>query len=128
MAKGVGAAIRAAKRARDESRRERPNAIRWLEVEVTSMDELREAVAERPDVIMLDNFTVERAREAVEYVRATESNRGAARDEKIILETSGGITLATARGFAEAGADWISVGGLTHSVIAADISMEMRVL
>jgi nicotinate-nucleotide pyrophosphorylase (carboxylating) len=128
MAGGVGAAIRAAQRARDESRGEGRSAIRWLEVEVTNMDEVKEAVAEAPGVIMLDNFTVERAREAVEYVRAFENGHSAARNGKIILEASGGITLATVRDFAEAGADWISIGALTHSVIAADISMEMRVL
>jgi nicotinate-nucleotide pyrophosphorylase (carboxylating) len=136
MAGGVAAAIRAAKRARDEARgqtrsktrSEGRDGIRWLEAEVTTMDELHEAVAEIPDVIMLDNFTPERAREAVEYVRGVENKRGAITTARIIIETSGGITLATVRSFAEAGADWISVGALTHSVIAADISMEIRAL
>jgi nicotinate-nucleotide pyrophosphorylase (carboxylating) len=84
------------------------------------MDELREAVAAGPDVIMLDNFTAKLAREAAEYARGAESGR------EITIEASGRITLATVRSFAEAGVDWISVGALTHSAPAADISMEIR--
>jgi nicotinate-nucleotide pyrophosphorylase (carboxylating) len=135
MAGGVSAAIRAAQRARDEARGASPRAehggpggVRWLEAEVTNMDELREAVAEVPDVIMLDNFTPEKVREAVEYLRGAKNKRGGTTTGKIIVEASGGITLATVRSFAEAGADWISVGALTHSVSATDISMEIRAL
>jgi nicotinate-nucleotide pyrophosphorylase (carboxylating) len=124
VAGGVGAAIRAV--ARDKAAGKAHHGIRWLEAEVTSMGELREASAEAPDVILLDNFTPDQVREAVQYVRGMENERGVETSRKIIIEASGGITLATVRQFAEAGADWISVGALTHSAPAADISLEIR--
>jgi nicotinate-nucleotide pyrophosphorylase (carboxylating) len=81
---------------------------------------LDEAIAERPNVILLDNFLPVDVREAVSRVR--NNPRG-----HIRLEASGGITLETVRIFAEAGVDWISVGALTHSAPASDISLEIRV-
>jgi nicotinate-nucleotide pyrophosphorylase (carboxylating) len=113
IAGGVGAAIRAAKCARGDAR--------WIEAEVTNFAELDEAIVERPDVILLDNFSPADVRKAVPRVRQNDS-RGAIR-----LEASGGITLETVRAFAETGVDWISVGALTHSAPAADISLEIRV-
>lgn len=112
IAGGVGAAIRAAMQARGNAR--------WVEAEVGNLAELDEALAERPDVILLDNFSPTDVREAV--LRARSSPRG-----NIRLEASGGITLESVRTFAEAGVDWISVGALTHSAPAADISLEIRV-
>lgn len=84
-----------------------------VEVEVDSLLQLREALAHDPDVIMLDNFTVEDMREAVKLV-----------DGRIKLEASGGITLDTVRGFAETGVDVISVGALTHSAKVLDIGLD----
>jgi nicotinate-nucleotide pyrophosphorylase (carboxylating) len=86
-----------------------------IEVEVKTWDELREAVALRPDRIMLDNMTPDEMRRAVDWVAG-----------RVPLEASGGITLESVRAVAEAGVDYISVGALTHSVVALDISLEVE--
>jgi nicotinate-nucleotide pyrophosphorylase (carboxylating) len=114
MAGGVAAALTAAQAARDR--------VAWIEIEVTNLDELREALAHAPDVILLDNMSPSLVRQAVELVRASDSPR------KIRTEASGGITLANVRDFAEAGVDWISVGALTHSAPAVDLSFEIEPL
>ncbi len=85
-----------------------------LEVETRNLDEVREALAAGADVIMLDNMSCEMMREAVAIV-----------DGKALLEASGGITSETLRAVAETGVDIISIGALTHSVTAMDISMKM---
>ena len=112
LAGGVSAALAAAKAA--EGR------VAWIEVEVTNLNELRAAIAHHPDVILLDNMTPDLVRQAVEQVRAHNSPK------KIRTEASGGITLSNVREFAEAGVDWISVGALTHSAAAVDISFEIE--
>ncbi len=81
---------------------------------MTNLDQLREAIRERADVILLDNFTPELTREAVSICGGA-----------IPLESSGGITLENIREYAEAGVDCISVGALTHSVQAADIHLQI---
>jgi len=86
-----------------------------VEVEVKTWSELEEAVALLPDRIMLDNMPPEEMRRAVEYV-----------DGRVPLEASGGITLESVRAIAETGVDYISVGALTHSVVALDISLEVE--
>jgi nicotinate-nucleotide pyrophosphorylase (carboxylating) len=83
-------------------------------VEVRDLDELGETVALAPDLILLDNMSLEMMREAVRRVEG-----------RIPLEASGGITLDTVRAVAETGVDRISVGALTHSVEALDISMRI---
>jgi nicotinate-nucleotide pyrophosphorylase (carboxylating) len=83
-------------------------------VEVRDMRELDEALAQQPDFILLDNMNLDQLREAVERTRG-----------RVPLEASGGITLETVRGVAETGVDRISVGALTHSVVALDISMRV---
>jgi nicotinate-nucleotide pyrophosphorylase (carboxylating) len=83
-------------------------------VEVRDMQELEEALALRPDFILLDNMSPEKLRDAV--IRTA----GA-----IPLEASGGITLENVRAIAESGVDRISVGALTHSVMALDVSMRI---
>jgi nicotinate-nucleotide pyrophosphorylase (carboxylating) len=104
-----------------------------LEVEVESLDQLREAL--RPDVdrILIDNRPVDEVRRAVQVVDAWchepkhESPRmrnGARRWPEI--EVSGGITLDTVRGYAETGVDYVSVGALTHSAPALDLSLEIE--
>jgi len=83
----------------------------------------------RPDVILLDNMQPAEARQAVELVRRAEGEQhGPGRDtaKKILIEASGGITLANIRSFAETGVDWISVGALTHSAPAVDLSFEIE--
>jgi nicotinate-nucleotide pyrophosphorylase (carboxylating) len=83
-----------------------------IEVEVTTLPEVREAVAAGADIILLDNMDVETMRQAVEMVAG-----------RALLEASGGVTLATVRAIAETGVDLISVGALTHSAPALDISL-----
>jgi nicotinate-nucleotide pyrophosphorylase (carboxylating) len=101
----VGEAVRRAKAAAGH--------LTKVEVEVDSLAQLDEALAERPDVVMLDNFSLEDLREAVRRASG-----------KVVLEASGGITLETVRGVAETGVDVISVGALTHSVSVLDIGLD----
>jgi len=87
-----------------------------VEVEVKTLAELDEALSLEPplDRIMLDNMSLDEMREAV---RRTQG--------RVPLEASGGVTLETVRAIAETGVDYISVGALTHSVQALDISLEV---
>jgi nicotinate-nucleotide pyrophosphorylase (carboxylating) len=96
-----------------EARRRLGHLVK-IEVEVRSFDELRNALGAGADVVLLDNFTAEETRKAVEIVAG-----------QIPIESSGGITLETVREFAEAGVDYISIGALTHSVPAADIHLRV---
>lgn len=85
-----------------------------IEIEVRNLDELNEALAVGGiDRIMLDNFTPEKTREAVEMVNG-----------RVELESSGGITLEKIRDYAEAGVEFVSVGALTHSVMSLDMSLK----
>lgn len=86
-----------------------------IEVETRDLDEVREALATGAEIIMLDNMTCDMMREAVAICGG-----------KAKLEASGGITLETLRAVAETGVDIISIGALTHSVTAFDISMKME--
>jgi nicotinate-nucleotide pyrophosphorylase (carboxylating) len=122
MAGGVAAALRAAQPAQGR--------VAWMEIEVTNLDELRDALVYRPDdyrpdVILLDNMQPADIRCAVEQARRAEDAQNAPA-KKILLEASGGITLANVRQFAETGVDWISVGALTHSAPAVDLSFEIE--
>jgi nicotinate-nucleotide pyrophosphorylase (carboxylating) len=94
--------------------------VAWIEVEVTSMDELRVALPFRPDTILLDNMSPPQVHEAVGEIRRNDSAG------KIRIEASGGISLSNVRQFAEAGVDWISIGALTHSAPAVDLSFEIE--
>ncbi len=86
-----------------------------LEVETRDLDEVKEALEAGADIIMLDNMSCDMMREAVALV-----------DGRALLEASGGITAETLRAVAETGVDVISIGALTHSVTAMDISMKME--
>lgn len=110
---GVGVAIERAK-----AYLKRRSLKVKIEVEVRSLDELREALAHQPHVVLLDNFSVEALAEAVQLARAL--------NPKIKLEASGGVNLNNVRAIAETGVDYVSVGELTHSVTAMDISMKIR--
>lgn len=89
-----------------------------VEVEVENLEELEEALRAGADVILLDNMTPEEVQEAVGVIRSESPS--------VLVEVSGGIDLRTVRAFAEAGPDLISVGALTHSAPAADISLEVE--
>lgn len=89
------------------------NPVLRIEVEAESLDEVREALAAGADIIMLDNMPVERMREAVSLI----AHRAKA-------EASGNVRLDNVRAIAETGVDFISVGALTHSVRALDISLK----
>ena len=103
---GITAAVR-------RFRASAPPGVR-VEVEVRSLDELREALGLAPDRILLDNMDVARMRDAVRLAAGG-----------VPLEASGGVTVETVAGIAKTGVDYISVGALTHSVRALDISLEL---
>jgi len=86
-----------------------------VEVEVTSLEELDEALAAGADAVLLDNM-------AVEMVRAAVARAGG----KAVLEASGGMTLDTVRAYAEAGVDLISVGALTRAATSLDVALEVE--
>jgi len=102
---GVGAALRRV--------RERAGHMVKIEVEVDSLDQLREAFEHRPDVIMLDNFSLDDLRAAVGLAAG-----------RTVLEASGGVDLTTVRAIALTGVDYISVGALTHSAAVFDIGLD----
>lgn len=104
---GVSAALLRAKAAA-------PHLMK-IEVEVDGLEQLREALPHAPDVIMLDNFSLEDLRAAVALVAG-----------KVTLEASGGVNLTTVRAIAETGVDVISVGALTHSAPTLDIGLDAR--
>ena len=103
---GVGEAVRRARAV--------VGHLMKVEVEVDGLDQLDEALAAGPDVIMLDNFTLPMLREAVARTAG-----------RITLEASGGVNLETVRGIAETGVDVISVGALTHSAPALDVGLDV---
>lgn len=86
-----------------------------IEVETRTLDEVREAVSAGADIIMLDNMTLETMQEAVKII-----------DGKALTEASGNVTLENIKTVAEAGVDIISMGAITHSVKAFDISMRIK--
>ena len=86
-----------------------------VEVEVTNLKEVEEAVSAKADIIMFDNMSPAQMRRAVKKVPT-----------KIYTEASGGITLKNVRAVAEAGVNFISIGALTHSSKALDISLEFQ--
>ncbi|YCI28530.1 carboxylating nicotinate-nucleotide diphosphorylase [Erwinia sp. PK3-005] len=86
-----------------------------VEVEVETLDELEQALSAGADIVMLDNFTVEQMREAVNINQS-----------RALLEVSGNVTDQTLRLFAETGVDYISVGALTKHVRALDLSMRFH--
>ena len=105
----VAAALRAA-------RAEAPDLP--CEVEVDTLEQLDEALAEKAELVLLDNFTPEHCVTAVQRV----ADLGAPTK----LEVSGGLKLADARVYAETGVDFLSVGALTHSAPALDLGLDLR--
>lgn len=107
--KAAGGISDAIKRARSKYPRQK------IEVEVRSLSELREAIESKPDWIMLDNMKIQQMKKAVKMIRSTGPN--------IKIEASGGINLRNVRKIALTGVDFISVGALTHSAPALDLSL-----
>ena len=108
---GIAAAVEAVGRHNSEGLR--------VEVETRDLAEVREALAAGVDMILLDNMAVAMLTEAVELVRASGTGTQ--------TEASGGVTLETVRAIAETGVDFISVGALTHSAPALDLSLLIEV-
>jgi nicotinate-nucleotide pyrophosphorylase (carboxylating) len=105
----VGSITAAVNRVRDCDDRHRP-----IEVEVRTLDELREALALQPDRILLDNMNLDQMLAAVQIAVG-----------RVPLEASGNVTLETVNAIAATGVDFISSGALTHSVKALDISLTL---
>ncbi|MGV8928688.1 MAG: carboxylating nicotinate-nucleotide diphosphorylase [Brevundimonas sp.] len=103
---GVGEAIRRARTA--------VGHLMKVEIEIDGLEQLDEALAAGPDVIMLDNFTLPMLREAVGRVAG-----------RVTLEASGGVNLETVQAIAETGVDVISVGALTHSAPSLDVGLDI---
>ena len=102
------------KEAVKKARKHAPRAMR-VEVEVESVKQAQAALSAGADIIMLDNMKLEDMQKAVKLVKG-----------KALLEASGGITLDNVRSVAETGVDYISIGALTHSAKALDISLEVK--
>ena len=98
-----------------EALRKKAGHMLQIEVETRNLDEVKEAVSSGVNVIMLDNMTNEQMKEAVEFING-----------RAKTEASGNVTLETIRAKAETGVDIRSLGALTHSVKAFDISMKWR--
>lgn len=92
---------------------------RFIQVEVETLEELREALAAGADMLLLDNFSLDQLREAV----ALNQGQGG----RAILEASGGVALDSLRAIAETGVDRISIGTLTKDVNALDLSMRFQI-
>ena len=95
----------------ERARTRAPHTMK-IEVEATTIDEVAEALQAGADIILLDNMTLDQLREAVQLIAG-----------RAKAEASGGVSLETIREIAETGVDLISVGALTHSAKAVDISM-----
>lgn len=105
----VGSITKAVQRVRSLDQQHRP-----IEVEVKNLIELHEALSLQPDRILLDNMVPDKMREAVKITRG-----------RVPLEASGNVSLETVADIAATGVDFISIGALTHSVRALDISLEL---
>jgi len=108
VAGGVAAALRAAKTTAGHLVR--------IEIEVDTLDQLKEVIAEGADAVLLDNMPVDTLRAAVALVNGA-----------MICEASGGVSLETAAAIAETGVDVISVGALTHSAPVLDLGLDISI-
>jgi nicotinate-nucleotide pyrophosphorylase (carboxylating) len=113
----AGSVTEALRRVFTHKKKRRARAL--VEVEVTDLRQFREALAFEPDIVLLDNMAPTMIREAVR-MRNAASHRGAP-----LLEISGGVTLDNIREFLPLGVERVSIGALTHSARAADISLEV---
>jgi nicotinate-nucleotide pyrophosphorylase (carboxylating) len=98
----------------EKAREHAPRTLK-IEVEVESVEQAQEALSAGADIVMLDNMNLEDMRQVVELARG-----------RAVIEASGGITLDSVRAVADTGVDLISVGAVTHSAKALDISLELE--
>jgi nicotinate-nucleotide pyrophosphorylase (carboxylating) len=108
VAGGVAAALRAAKAVAGH--------LVKIEIEVDTLDQLAQVIAEGADVVLLDNMAPDMLRHAVAQV-----------DGRIRTEASGGVNLDTVKAIAESGVDMISIGALTHSAIVLDLGLDIAI-
>lgn len=94
-----------------------PVAMKTIEIEVRSLDELHEALACQADHLLLDNLSPQTAEEWIRIING-----------RAKVELSGGINLDTVRNYAETGADFVSAGAITHSARAVDISFRLELI
>src|SRR6476660_3347021 len=111
LAGGISEAVRAAK--------DKVGHLHKIEVEITNWAQLREAIEAGAEIVMLDNQTPDEAAKLVQMARNL--------NPSVLIEASGGMELDRVRSFAEAGVDLISVGRLTHSARAVDISFKIQI-
>ncbi len=95
------------------AKKKRPKGLK-VEIEVINLAEFKEALKACPDIIMLDNMKISDIKEAVKI-----------REHQTLIEVSGGVSMANVRAIARTGVDIISIGALTHSAKAVDISLEV---
>lgn len=113
LAGGVAETVRRA--------REMAGHLHKIEVEVATLEQVSEALKAGADILLLDNMTPEMVGQAIQLVREKEPH-----ERHTLIEASGGITLENVRAYAEAGVDLISIGALTHSAPAVDISFKLK--
>lgn len=101
--------------------REAAGHLHKIEIEAASLEQVREALQAGADIIMLDNMSPAQVKQCVDLVSETEKEK-----RRTLLEASGGITLTNVREYAETGVDLISIGALTHSAPAVDISFKIK--
>ena len=111
LAGGITEAVQAAKN--------KVGHLHKIEVEISNWAQLREAIEAGAEIVMLDNQTPDEAAKLVQMARSMNPN--------VLIEASGGMDLDRVRSFAEAGVDLISVGRLTHSARAVDISFKIQI-
>ena len=87
----------------------------FIEIEVDSLEQLKEVAAQSPDLVLLDNMTPAQCKEAVALVAG-----------RFKLEASGGISLENALAYAQSGVDYLAIGALTHSAPVLDIGLDMK--
>lgn len=114
LAGGIAEAVKRA--------RETVGHLHKIEVEASDLAQVEQALKANADIIMLDNMTPEQARQCVAVVKSS-----APEERRALTEASGGITLDNVRAYAEAGVDLISIGAITHSAPAVDISFKIKI-
>jgi len=87
----------------------------FIEIEVDSLEQLKEVATQSPDLVLLDNMTPAQCKEAVAFVAG-----------RFKLEASGGISLENARAYAQSGVDYLAIGALTHSAPVLDIGLDLK--